>query len=92
MENAIIITPNDDVVTVIRPIHIGDTVEFSVNGQTQSVVAKQEIPTYHKIAIRAVKKDSSVIKYGEHIGYATAAIEVGDHVHTQNLASEKKEG
>ena len=92
MENAIIITPDDDVVTVIAPIGVGQTVTFSVDGQTRSVVARQEIPTYHKIAIRAVKEGESVKKYGEHIGYASVDIEVGDHVHTQNLSSDKKEG
>ena len=91
MENAIIITPNDDVVTVIQPISVGGVVTFSVDGQEQSVVATQDIPTYHKIAIKAVKKGTSVIKYGEHIGYATVDIAVGDHVHTQNLDSAKKE-
>ena len=91
MENAIIITPKDDVVTVTQTIHPGDTVVYSINGQEHSVVARQEIPVYHTIAVHAVKKDSSVIKYGEHIGYATADIAVGDHVHTQNLGSEKKE-
>lgn len=91
MENSIIISPNDDVVTVTRSIHPGDAVVFSVNGEEQSIAARQEVPIYHKVAIRAVKKGDSVLKYGEHIGYATQDIQVGDYVHTQNLDSERKE-
>ena len=90
MENAIIITACDDVVTVTREIRSGEDILFSADGAIGCVIARQDIPKYHKAAIHPVKKDCSVKKYGEHIGYATQDIEIGDHVHTHNLASKIK--
>ena len=52
---------------------------------TLQVTAIKEIPLGHKVAIAAIKKGESVIKYGMPIGNATADITVGDHVHTHNL-------
>src|SRR6185436_2221734 len=39
----------------------------------------------HKIARRARRTGETVRRYGQVIGFATADIAVGDHVHTQNL-------
>lgn len=49
------------------------------------VIANDNIPLGHKIALRNVKKDEFVIKYNEKIGKATQDIKVGDWVHTHNL-------
>lgn len=40
----------------------------------------------HKVAIASLKVGDAVIKYGQIIGFATADIAVGDHVHTHNMA------
>ena len=41
----------------------------------------------HKFALRAIAQGEVVVKYGEAIGRATRAIDVGEHVHTHNLMS-----
>lgn len=43
------------------------------------------IPFGHKFAIKDIKKDDDIIKYGEPIGHATENIQVGSHIHTHNL-------
>lgn len=40
----------------------------------------------HKIARGPIAKGAAVVKYGQIIGYATAAIADGDHVHSHNCA------
>nr|WP_111300575.1 altronate dehydratase family protein [Paracoccus saliphilus] len=43
-------------------------------------------PAGHKVARVAIPQGAAVIKYGQTIGYATAPIAVGDHVHSHNCA------
>ncbi|MBA49643.1 MAG: galactonate dehydratase [Paracoccus sp.] len=43
-------------------------------------------PAGHKIARRAIATGEPVFKYGQIIGYATADISAGDHVHSHNCA------
>jgi altronate hydrolase len=49
------------------------------------LVALQAIPAGHKIALRAVAVGEQVLKYGQVIGVAAAAITAGEHVHVHNL-------
>ena len=43
-------------------------------------------PEGHKIARAGIAQGQPVVKYGQTIGYATADIAVGDHVHSHNCA------
>lgn len=89
MTNAVIIRPNDSVVTVIREVKKGERVEYP--GCKIEVRANSDIPIYHKVAIVSKKKGEKLFKYGESIGYATRDISVGDYVHEHNLNSFKPE-
>jgi altronate dehydratase len=84
MENAVVIDSSDSVVTVTEAVHKSGIVRYP---DSKSVVALQDIPIYHKIAITQIKRGDAVYKYGEKIGLASADINVGDHVHTHNLTS-----
>ncbi|MCP3910740.1 MAG: altronate dehydratase [Actinomycetia bacterium] len=53
---------------------------------SEGVITATVIPSGHKLATRAVAKGQPVRRYGQIIGFATAPIEPGDHVHTHNLA------
>jgi len=46
---------------------------------------KNGITRGQKIALRAIAKGEQIVKYGYPIGVATATIQVGAHVHTQNM-------
>ncbi|MCC5849638.1 MAG: altronate dehydratase [Verrucomicrobia bacterium] len=50
-----------------------------------SLMAGDEIPMSHKIALTAIPKEGEVRKYGQVIGFATRDIAAGDHVHSHNL-------
>lgn len=43
------------------------------------------IPAGHKIAVRDIKADSPVIKFGQPIGISKRAISAGEHVHVHNI-------
>lgn len=81
-------TEKDNVVTMIRQLNAGEVID--VDGT--EIQAKQDIPVYHKIAIKEIKAGETVVKYGESIGTASCDIHVGDWVHTQNLESGRGRG
>jgi len=69
--NAVMLRPIDNVVTVVGDVKAGDTVVFTKEGNQESVVAGEDIPAYHKIAVKDLKKDDHIIKYGQVIGALT---------------------
>jgi len=52
-------------------------------------VANQDVPIGHKVALRDLAVDDTVIKYGQDIGRVVAPIRKGDHVHTHNLKTKR---
>ena len=44
------------------------------------------VPAGHKIATAALTAGQAIIKYNQVIGFATADIKIGDHVHEHNMA------
>ena len=53
------------------------------------VRAQSDIPIGHKLAIRALGKDETVIKYSTDIGRAIAPIQVGEHAHVHNIKTKR---
>jgi (2R)-sulfolactate sulfo-lyase subunit alpha len=51
--------------------------------------ALQQIPLGHKIALKDLKVEESVIKYGHDIGRVVADIKSGEHVHIHNLKTRR---
>lgn len=76
------LSPHDDVVIAARPLSAGTRVD------DEGVSCSVAIPAGHKLAVRAVAKGKPVKRYNQIIGFATADIAPGDHVHTHNLAFE----
>lgn len=71
--------PDDNVAIARTAIVAGD-----ILGET-GITAAQDIPVAHKVALAAIPSGGPVRRYGQQIGFATAAIAPGDHVHVQNL-------
>lgn len=85
--NAIRINPRDNVVVVIESVTKGRDVTFEENGNHRTIVAAENVPGFHKLASEPIGADREIIKYGERIGYATADIAAGEHVHIHNVVS-----
>ncbi len=73
----------DDVAIALQALDAGEV--FDVDGH--SIVLRTAIPKGHKFALQAVAAGAPVRKYGFPIGIASAAIAVGDWVHSHNLAT-----
>ena len=61
-------------------------------GTSENVKVIGDVPYGHKIAVKDIKKDEIITKYGEEIGIATADIKVGEYVHVHNLDSMRGRG
>ena len=77
MKDIILINENDNVVVALHPLKKG----MEVNG----IVLLEDIEQGHKLAIRDIKENEDIIKYGSPIGHATRDIKKGEHVHIHNL-------
>ena len=72
----------DNVLVALREVPEG--------GEVNGVVAKQRIPSGHKMATRKIEKGTPVFKYGQTIGLAAVDIEAGQHVHDHNCKVDQK--
>ena len=90
-KEGLIVEPGDDVIVVLEEVKKGDVVCYQEEKEEQMIVSLSDVPIYHKIAVRDIKKGDYIIKYGEKIGVATADINRGEHVHVQNLDSERED-
>jgi (2R)-sulfolactate sulfo-lyase subunit alpha len=57
--------------------------------ETISLKALDAVPLGHKIALRDIKSNETVLKYGHDVGRAVADIGKGRHVHTNNLKTKR---
>ncbi|GAB6011210.1 UxaA family hydrolase [Viscerimonas tarda] len=81
MSKYLVISLSDNVAVAIEDLKEGDVVTVNAS----AITIKNQIDTGHKFAIRPIKKDENVIKYGYPIGHALSDIAVGEHVHTHNV-------
>jgi (2R)-sulfolactate sulfo-lyase subunit alpha len=78
-------------VVVVEGVRSGDALAGWVMDQDKelAVTAKSDIPIGHKLAIKALAKDATVIKYGVDIGRVVAPIAVGEHAHVHNIKTKR---
>ena len=89
--NALIIDPKDNVAVAIEPIAAGGAVSYLTPEGEVRLTAAEDITIYHKLATRDIAEGEAVVKYGEHIGVATAPIAKGAHVHVHNVVSPRED-
>ncbi len=83
---------NDSVgVVVVEGVKAGLEMTGWIMDQDKEIKVKamSDIPIGHKLAIRALAKESTVIKYGVDIGRVVAPIRVGEHAHVHNIKTKR---
>lgn len=83
---------NDSVgVVVVEGVKAGQPLQGWIMDQdkTLSITVKNDIPIGHKIAIKPLASNDTVIKYGVDIGRAVAPIAVGEHLHVHNVKTKR---
>lgn len=76
---------------VVEGVNAGDTLTGWVMEQDKTVKIKtlNAIPIGHKIALKALANDGTVIKYGVDIGRTVAPIKLGEYVHVHNVKTKR---
>jgi altronate hydrolase len=72
--------PDDSVVVALKPLSRGQQIP------EENTVLLDDIPAGHKFSVRRIPEGGAVIKYGQIMGFASADIEQGRHVHTHNVS------
>ena len=54
-----------------------------------TIVARQEIPSGHKVALKDMAVGDTVYKYGIDIGQVVAPIKAGEHAHVHNVKTKR---
>ncbi len=80
---AIHLHPDDDVAIAKVPVSPGAILQRE---NAPDVPVHHFITSGHKIALHPLAVGEPIRRYGQIIGFATVPIEMGDHVHTHNLA------
>jgi (2R)-sulfolactate sulfo-lyase subunit alpha len=78
-------------VVVVEGVKSGDTLTGWIMDQDKEITfrAASDIPIGHKLAIKPLAKDATVIKYGTDIGRVVAPIGIGEHAHVHNIKTKR---
>ncbi|KGT92830.1 flagellar basal body P-ring biosynthesis protein FlgA [Erwinia typographi] len=78
-------------VVVVEGIEAGQTLTGWIMDQNKTIefAVKDAIPIGHKLAIRDLAINDTVIKYGEDIGRVVATIQQGEHLHVHNVKTKR---
>jgi len=83
---ALLLLNTVDNVAVARS-YVPESTSVALNGHSLTTTA--EIPAGHKVALSEIPEGTSIVKYGQTIGYAACAIHPGDWVHVHNVVAER---
>ena len=78
-------------VVVVEGVKTGQKLTGWIMDQDRDIQvdARSDIPIGHKLAIKPLGTDATVIKYGVDIGRVVAPIQVGEHAHVHNIKTKR---
>jgi (2R)-sulfolactate sulfo-lyase subunit alpha len=78
-------------VVVVEGVQAGMTLNGWImdEDKSTSVVAQQDIPIGHKVALKDMATGDTVIKYGIDMGKVVAPIQAGQHAHVHNIKTKR---
>jgi (2R)-sulfolactate sulfo-lyase subunit alpha len=78
-------------VAVVEGIQAGAKLTAWVmdDDSTIDIIALQDIPMGHKIAMKDMQVGDTVLKYGVDIGKVVVAAKVGEHAHVHNIKTKR---
>ena len=87
MINALLMDERDNVVTCVKEVKRGQSVAYQDGAALRTLVAEEDIPYCHKIALTDLAAGEDIIKYGESLGVMTEDAAKGHWVSHNNLVS-----
>lgn len=92
MQQLILINPKDNVAIATVDLQKGQEIKIETGSHTFVIVLQANINFGHKVAIKDIKKETPVYKYGEEMGITTEDISSGEHVHVHNVVGQRGRG
>ena len=87
--SALCLHDGDSVAVVTTAGQAGQSCLVTLPGRSLRITLRDALPFGHKVAISALSKGQAVVKYGQAIGVANQAIDVGEHVHVHNIVGQR---
>ncbi|WP_419229120.1 UxaA family hydrolase [Gordonia sp. CPCC 205515] len=84
----LLLDQRDNIAVAIADLHAGDVASLD----RDEITLRNDVARGHKVALRRLAVGDDIIRYGEAVGAASAAIEVGEHVHVHNVLSKRLPG
>lgn len=84
MTAAILLNDKDNVATCTTAATTGDLIKIF---DGREITCVEDIPIWHKVALRKISRGEKIFKYGEIIGEALTDIEKGAWVSHENIFS-----
>jgi (2R)-sulfolactate sulfo-lyase subunit alpha len=80
---------SDDVGVAVMDLKAGEEIGVATleGRDVKQIKLVSDVPLGHKVAMMDLALDKHIIEYGREIGYASAAIRMGEHVHVHNIKS-----
>ncbi len=79
----------DDVGVAVMDLKVGEEIGVAtLEGiDVKQIKLVSDVPLGHKVAMSDLAQDKHIVEYGRAIGYASAPIKAGEHVHIHNIKS-----
>ena len=84
MTKAILLDEKDNVATCTSAAKKGDAIKILGGAE---IICLEDIPIWHKVALKDIGKGEKIFKYGEIIGEASIDIAAGGWVSHENIFS-----
>jgi hypothetical protein len=84
---ALCINKEDNVAVTLKALKAGERVLVKIDNELQDIIVVNDVPIYHKFAIKNVKPGEKIYKYGQVMGIAAKELQTGEHVHIHNIES-----
>jgi altronate dehydratase small subunit len=91
-KTALVIDDADNVAVALTDLRKGDVCFVRKGDQTERVTVLEDIPFGHKMALKTIEENESVLKYGEEIGKMKVSVEKGGWIHVHNMYCERGTG
>jgi altronate dehydratase len=85
--NCIVFNPEDNVGVLVSSGGEPNQIVQISGPSAPFIKLKSSVPKGHKIAIREIKPNEEIIKFGQVIGISNKTILPGEHVHVHNISS-----
>ena len=80
------VNPDDNVAVVLEDASAEEVLKV-IGASEQMITLTEAIEYGHKVALKPIRANEAVIKYGIAIGHAIQDIQMGENIHLHNCAS-----